>query len=831
MDIWDDTDTLAFIKTKGLHADLSSESRKRILKRSKRYLLVHSKLRKVMADGSLRIIPEPTERVPLIQAIHERCGHFGVKRTTSLVLLDYWWRGVWVDVDSQVKQCKTCDMINTTLNAHHPVLQPLPIQGMFYRWHVDLAGPFDNTISNHGNKYIMVCIESFSKNVELIPIPSKDTMYTAYAFEHNVLGRYGSCAEVVTDQGPEFEKLFHELLERYMIDHRVTAPHHPQTNGLAERMVQTFKKALTKRCLSVGDFSDWDLFVPAIALGYRCSVQTATGISPYQMMYATKPNIPGAILEKFQSPIDLDNEEICSDALAKRSKALEKQAIIAGQNLKIAQHRDTLRYASTHTGGYKPKLRKFERGDYVYVRLGSTRTSLDPPVEQYIYRVIEAKSNGTLILIGKCGREYTENVSNCAPCHLPNIDPSIRTSLAYPDKYTKCEICNFVDGDRDMFLCDGCNKGFHARCLVTPPVIDSHTTWMCDRCTATQVVPLDKPTPFLTHPDQLFTRDGQRRLAPATIGKASDMQKYHGRVIRRHFPTSAGSSQTQPHWGRVNYIGIHELPGCFRILYDDRDRETMTFTELKQYLIAESELPPSTVPAAWPMAASALASTPQLPAQFDLNSSAGVIAALQCLMPGDWTPAHATKLSNLHHATPRCVTTTREEVQALADHILLEQLGTIFDPWAGTQGIAKTLLRLNKGCAIVSNDLDVSQPASFHLNALYPETYRVVSKGTAYKAIITSPWFQWLDLALPLAARFTQTVACIHVPCHYIGDSIAARSSWITELQAQGRIFIIAALPRGPMGRRCAWLLVFASAQMKQKILRPAYRHASFTLA
>ena len=227
-------------------------------------------IHKVTADGTLKVVPKPDQRRQLMQDIHEKCGHFGEKRTTHLVLTTYWWRGLWKDIQRYVRTCKTCDMINTSLNNSTPLLNPMPIQGLFYRWQVDLCGPFNNTLTQvHKNKYIMVCIESFSKNIEIIPIPHKKTPFTAYAFEHGVLGRYGSCAEVLTDQGKEFMGEFQELLERYMIDHRVTSPHHPQTNGLAERLVQTIMGALTKRCTAADSYAKWDTYLPAIALGYR----------------------------------------------------------------------------------------------------------------------------------------------------------------------------------------------------------------------------------------------------------------------------------------------------------------------------------------------------------------------------------------------------------------------------------------------------------------------------------------------------------------------------------------------------------------------------------
>jgi hypothetical protein len=41
---------------------------------------------------------------------------------------------------------------------------------------------------------------------------------------------------------------------------------------------------------------------------------------------------------------------------------------MAMENLSIIQHRTTLQYAHTRGGSYKPKVRQFDVGDYVYLR-------------------------------------------------------------------------------------------------------------------------------------------------------------------------------------------------------------------------------------------------------------------------------------------------------------------------------------------------------------------------------------------------------------------------------------------------------------------------------
>jgi hypothetical protein len=41
---------------------------------------------------------------------------------------------------------------------------------------------------------------------------------------------------------------------------------------------------------------------------------------------------------------------------------------MAMENLSIAHHQDTLRYAHTQGGNYKPKVRQFDVGDFVYLK-------------------------------------------------------------------------------------------------------------------------------------------------------------------------------------------------------------------------------------------------------------------------------------------------------------------------------------------------------------------------------------------------------------------------------------------------------------------------------
>jgi hypothetical protein len=140
------------------------------------------------------------ERGPLVQDVHERAGHFGMRKTLSLLRPHYWWVDLAADVARAVKGCGACDRVKASFNAKHPMLQPLPIKGLFYRWRLDFAGPLPKS-RRQGHQYVLVMVEHFSKQIVLVPTADKEPSTVAAAFTREVLTRFGACAEVIIDRG------------------------------------------------------------------------------------------------------------------------------------------------------------------------------------------------------------------------------------------------------------------------------------------------------------------------------------------------------------------------------------------------------------------------------------------------------------------------------------------------------------------------------------------------------------------------------------------------------------------------------------------------------
>jgi hypothetical protein len=162
-------------------------------------------------------------------------------------------------------------------------------------------------------------------------------------------------------------------------------------------MVQTCKKGLRKICLTRNK-EDWDLALPYIAMGYRMSKHASLShFSPYFLLFGRHPIPPSSIATQMDQVVDLDFPTTWAKVIAERAALFRRVMPMAMENLSIAQHRDTLRYAHTRGGNYKPKVKQFDVGDFVYLQRQPNDT-LDTSSNRTILRIKAIRPSGVLEL-------------------------------------------------------------------------------------------------------------------------------------------------------------------------------------------------------------------------------------------------------------------------------------------------------------------------------------------------------------------------------------------------------------------------------------------------
>ena len=171
-------------------------------------------------------------------------GHSGMNKTRQKVTRRYYWKGMTEDIKEYVRTCDRCQRKKTIqLQKTQVSMKSIPIpQKIFSQIGIDLV----TMVESEGYKYILTVCDFFTKWPELVPIPDKKA--TTIAKELYLLfTRYGCPDVIISDRGTEFCNAVSEAVFTYMrVDHRVSAPYHPQTNG--NFIMYTIYRSIVKTC-------------------------------------------------------------------------------------------------------------------------------------------------------------------------------------------------------------------------------------------------------------------------------------------------------------------------------------------------------------------------------------------------------------------------------------------------------------------------------------------------------------------------------------------------------------------------------------------------------
>ncbi len=102
-----------------------------------------------------------------------------------------------------------------------------------------------------------------------------------------------------------------------------------------------------------------------------------------------------------------------------------------------------------------------------------------------ILRIKAIKPSCVLELQGVDKHTIRDHSKNCAPCHLPNLDPTIIMSTWIPPFDYPCQICQRTDDADQMLLCDNYNGGYHLFCLKLEFIQVFTSIWYCSSCSPT----------------------------------------------------------------------------------------------------------------------------------------------------------------------------------------------------------------------------------------------------------------------------------------------------------------------------------------------------------
>ena len=185
-----------------------------------------------LMKGDRVIIPSAL-RLDVLDKIHT--GHQGIQKCRERAKSGVWWPGLSKQIEDLVKECPTC--IKTKVNRAEPMI---PSQLPERPWQKVGTDLFDWK----GQEFVLV-VDYFSRYCE-IGVLWKSTSQEVISHLKAIFARRGIPETVISDNGPQYSSAeFSKFAQEWGFSRVTSSPKYPQSNGEAERTVQTMKNLLT----------------------------------------------------------------------------------------------------------------------------------------------------------------------------------------------------------------------------------------------------------------------------------------------------------------------------------------------------------------------------------------------------------------------------------------------------------------------------------------------------------------------------------------------------------------------------------------------------------
>ncbi|XP_045822052.1 uncharacterized protein LOC123914933 [Trifolium pratense] len=228
----------------------------------------------------------------LLAEIH--AGTFGTHANghamaRKILRAGYYWLTMEADCYRYVKTCHKCQIYADKVHVPPNPLNVLTAPWPFSMWGIDVIGMIEPKASN-GHRFILVAIDYFTKWVEAASYANVTQQVVARFIKKEIIYRYGIPNKIITDNGSNLNnKLVKELCDGFKIEHHNSSPYRPQMNGAVEAANKNIKRIIQKM---VKTYKDWHEMLPYALHGYRTTIRTSTGATPFSLVYGMEAVLP-----------------------------------------------------------------------------------------------------------------------------------------------------------------------------------------------------------------------------------------------------------------------------------------------------------------------------------------------------------------------------------------------------------------------------------------------------------------------------------------------------------------------------------------------------------
>lgn len=188
----------------------------------------------LLFKGEKLIIPHVL-RKDMLERIHT--GHMGIERSKQRARDLLFWPGMNKQIEEMVERCTTC----LELRKSNPKEPMISYQIPERPWQIVATDLF----MWNGDNYLIV-VDYYSRFFEMEKLHSTTSSAVIHKLKA-IFARHGVPERIISDNGPQYSSHdFKDFAIQWDFTHGTSSPHYPQSNGLAEKTVQTAKAILNK---------------------------------------------------------------------------------------------------------------------------------------------------------------------------------------------------------------------------------------------------------------------------------------------------------------------------------------------------------------------------------------------------------------------------------------------------------------------------------------------------------------------------------------------------------------------------------------------------------
>lgn len=191
-----------------------------------------------------------------------------------------WWPKLNEDIESFIASCKQCQVSRCCERKDCYVSWP-STSSNWERIHLDFC-------SMYGQTYLIV-FDVHTKWIEIFHMKTTTALDVIQVLR-STFARFGIPDTVVSDNGPPFSSNdFVTFLKSNSVKVMKSPVYHPESNGSAERSVQTAKHTLKHTLRSKSKLTEIQAALANFLFKYRNTPSTSTNQTPSEMMFRHKP--------------------------------------------------------------------------------------------------------------------------------------------------------------------------------------------------------------------------------------------------------------------------------------------------------------------------------------------------------------------------------------------------------------------------------------------------------------------------------------------------------------------------------------------------------------